>query len=683
MEGGSHLRLRDAFHPAVRRRTRHQLGGSVVVAVDIGGTFTDIIVQRGTDVVRVLKKPTTIEEPAKALLAELREVGGLSGGELLHATTIATNAFLSPSTHGVGRGIELVTTRGFRDIIEIGRQNRPSLYDLYFNRPIPLVAVRNRHEVTERVSASGKVLIPARTGELQALSKRLRQRRARAVAISFLHSYANPLNENLAAAILRRDFRFVSVSSDIAPEPREFERTSTTVVNALLMPVVSSYITQLGRGLRTLGIRSASVMASSGGLVSLSEIAARPVQAVESGPAAGVVAAAEAARRIGLRSVISFDMGGTTAKAGTITKGRIELTPELEVSGSSHHGRRGKGSGYPVRFPFVDLAEVSSGGGTHIWRDAAGTLCVGPRSAGSTPGPMCYGRGGTIPTVTDADLLIGVLGETLLGGEMRLDVQAARRGLQRLGEPQNVAEQALHLADLEMARGIRMVTVERGLDPSRFTLVAFGGAGPQHGARLAEELGIPEVVIPRHPGLFSALGLLLSDWQYEARMAFPKNLRRDVQRLSEHLRRRVQADRFLASVECRYIGQGSELTVPLTSFNPRLVARRFVRLHEATFGFRLDRDVELVSLRVFARRYRSKPSVRFHPMGRPNWGEREIRWMGRGLRTTTCDRDGLERGTRISGPAVIEEYGATTFVPPAWKASILTGGQIRLRKIGQ
>ncbi len=662
-----------------RDRSAHHAGGTTVVAVDIGGTFTDIVLQRGSEVSLVLKRPTSSQEPSQAVLAALEELDDIAGGNLVHATTIGTNALLQ-GPERLSHGVSLVTTQGFRDVIEIGRQNRPSLYDLEFRRPRPLVARRDRYEVPERVTESGRVLVPLRRNSARRLAVSLRRAGARAVAVSLLHSYANPVHERRIAAELRSRVPFVSVSSEVAPEPREFERTSTVVVNAWLMPLVSQYISHLGGGLPKLGIGSASVMASSGGLVSLEEAATRPVQIIESGPAAGVVAAAETARRAGLSSIISFDMGGTTAKVGTVHDGRVGLTAELEVGGDSHHGRRGKGTGYPVRFPFVDLAEVSSGGGTMIRRDPNGTLTVGPESAGSAPGPICYGRGGTVPTLTDANLVTGVLAPTLLGGEMKLDRAAARRGFARMGDPLDVAEQALRLADLEMARALRMVTVERGLDPRHFTLVAFGGGGPQHAARLATELRMSTVLVPRHPGVFSSIGLLLADWRYEARMAFPKDLPRDLEALRRQLRRRFRAGRFSAAVECRYAGQGSELSVPLRTEDRRRVAREFERLHEVTFGFRLTRGVELVTLRLFGERSRPKPSFGFSPSSAGPTGTRTLRWMGRDLPLETFGRDGLARGARIRGPAAIDEYGSTTLVPPSWTATVLPDGLLRLER---
>lgn len=654
-------------------------GVPLTLAVDIGGTFTDIVVQRGSEVLRTLKLLTPADRPETAVLRAVAEIGRTGTEELLHASTLATNALLHPPP-GLVESVGLLTTEGFRDVLEIGRQNRPGLYDLFFERPRPLVDAVRREEVRERILADGRVHRSVVRAELRAPLLRLARRGVRSLAISFLHAYANPANERRAAHLARERFPFVSVSSEVAPEPREFERTSTTVVNALLKPVVSDYTTRLRDGLRELGVRSVSMMASSGGLISLREAAERPAQTVESGPAAGVVATAELARRLGVDSAISFDMGGTTAKAGAVFRGRVELVHELEVGGSSHHGRRAKGTGYPVRFPFVDLAEVLAGGGTVIRRDDAGSLRVGPDSAGALPGPMSYGRGGVRPTLTDANLVLGVLGPSLLGKSMALDVGAARRGLGRLGSTREVANAAVALANLEMARAIRLVTVERGRDPGASSLVSFGGAGPQHAAAVAEEVGIRDVIVPRHPGVFSALGLLQSEWKYEARSAFPGDLAGELGRLRRRLRGRMSALRFAANVDVRYRGQGSELSVPLVRPDRDRVVADFVRLHEQTFGFSLPREVELVTLRLFAFRPRRKARVRFRPTGGPVRSERPGFWDGRDLRLTVWDREGLPVGTAIDAPAAIEEYGSCTFVPPGWRARVLPGGELRMRR---
>jgi N-methylhydantoinase A len=493
----------------------------LIVAVDIGGTFTDFVYVRGDGSLGFYKVLSTPRSPEVAVLEGLRVLGGASF--VVHATTIATNALRGQVGLELPR-VALVTTRGFRDVVEIGRQNRPRLYDPFFEKPRPLVPRDFRFEVDERVDFRGSILRPLDVRELESLGSRLGALGVESAAMVFLHSYANPVHEVLAEGVLSRYVGYVSPSYKVAPEPREYERTSTTVVNATLMPIVSGYLERLIKGLRELGVMELSIMSSSGGLVTVEEAMVRPVQIVESGPAAGVIATAELSRMLGTPRAIGFDMGGTTAKAGTVVDFEVEVTSEYEVGGEAHHGRIVKGSGYPVRFPFVDLAEVSAGGGSIIWRDEVGALRVGPISAGADPGPVCYGRGGVRPTITDANLALGRIGDYMLGGAMKLDRSASIKALQALGDPEVVAWEAISIANLEMARAIRLVTVERGLDPADFTLVAFGGAGPQHAVEIAEELGVRSVVVPPHPGLFSALGLLLADWRFEARVAYPVDL---------------------------------------------------------------------------------------------------------------------------------------------------------------
>ena len=660
----------------IGRRSTHE---PLVASADVGGTFTDILVLRGRKLVAATKVPTDPAHPDQAVFGGLRKISRTGYRELVHATTLATNALLSRSTVN-SNDTALLTTEGFRDVIEIGRQNRSELYNLRFSRPTPLVRRSLRFEVETRRMRSGFPRSYLQMSAVRQAVKTIKRRGGRSIAISLLHAYAEAGNEQHLARIAREEFDFVSVSSEIAPEPREYERTSTTVLNAVLMPIVSEYVRRLGESHRGLRIPEVSVMSSSGGLVSAQEIHRRPVQLIESGPAAGVIAAASLARAAGIENVISFDMGGTTAKAGTIRKGRIETTSDYEVGGLSHHGRLTKGSGYPIRFPFIDLVEVSAGGGTIIGRDAAGGLIIGPGSAGSVPGPACYGRGGTAPTLTDATLVQGILGPSILGGEMPLDMKAAKASLSRLGAPNKVAESALRLVDLEMARAIRLVTVERGLDPAGFSLVAFGGAGPQYAARVAAELGIRRVVVPPRPGLYSALGLLHSDWKYEVRRSFPQDLKQGFREMEQELGRRHPGARFERFAECRYSGQGSELTVSVGRPARARVLRDFERQHEATFGFHLDRPIEIVVIRAFAVVRRAKPTFRRPPLSPLNVGERRVRVAGRPVAATTFNRAGLKPGLNVAGPSCVDDYDSTIFIPPGWKGEAGRFGEFTLRQ---
>ena len=652
-----------------------------VVAVDVGGTFTDFVVLNNDGTIRSFKVLSTPRNPEVAVLNGLRRIEEPIS-EVLHATTIGTNALLGQVGLELPK-VALFTTRGFRDIIEIGRQNRPKLYDLFFDKPRPLVPRELRFEVNERVKANGEVIKAVDPGEIEDYAAKARAMGAISVAVAYLHSYINSINEEVTGSILKRFFKYVSLSSKVAPEPREYERTSTTVVNAALMPIVSEYINRLTSGLRELGVGGFFIASSAGGLIDTNEAVERPVQLIESGPAAGAVAVAEFSRLINVDKVIGFDMGGTTAKASAVINHEPEVTSEYEVGGEVHHGRLIKGSGYPVRFPFIDLAEVSSGGGTIIWRDDAGALRVGPLSAGADPGPICYGRGGSEPTLTDANVALGRIGEYLLGGEMRINRDDAVKGLSKLGDPVNIALEAIRLATIEMARAVRLVTVERGLDPREFALMAFGGAGPQFAPYIAEELGIGSVIIPPEPGAFSALGLLMADERFEARSSFPRSIEEDFRRLEEDLMRRLRrVDYFLRYADVRYVGQGWELTIPVskpTSLSE--IEGVFNDRHYATYGFKLGKPIEVVTIRVFAVVRRIKPRFRtpktqgeakprgFRRAFFDDWVEAPVYW-----------RDDIPMGQVIEGPAVIEEYGSTTMVPPGWRLTVGGYGELTLSR---
>jgi len=631
------------------------------VAIDIGGTFTDFIILSEVGEVSTIKVLTNPRNPGE-VIQNVIEGLNCEVEEVVHATTLATNALLGQENLNIPR-TALLTTKGFRDVIEIGRQNRPRLYDLYFEKPKQIVPRELRIEVDERVNADGEILKEVDEREIE---EKVSKIKAEAVAVSYLHSYINLHNELKTKEVLKKYFKYISISSEVAPEPREYERTSTTVINAALMPIVSSYLENIQSSLPT---DNFYIMSSSGGLVDINEALNKSVQLIESGPAAGVIASASFLPE---ENLISFDMGGTTAKAGVVINGKFEITSEYEVGGEVHHGRVVKGSGYPIRFPFVDLAEVSAGGGTIIWRDEANALRVGPISAGADPGPICYNKGGNKPTITDANLVLGRLGEELLGGNMKLYKEKALEGLSRLGDPYEVSKVALDLVNLEMARAIRLVTVERGLDPSNFSLIAFGGAGPQHALYLADEIGIKRVIIPPYPGLFSALGLLLADWRFEARKSYPRDLERDFKELENKLIERLKkVDYFIRYADVRYKGQGWELTIQVPE-NVNEIRKVFEDKHLATYGFVMsDREIEIVTIRVFAIRRRVTPKIS------PTFGNenkpKEIRkvlieddWVN----TEVYVREKLPKGFEIRGPAIIEEYSSTIVVKPGWKALV-------------
>ncbi|BFH72340.1 hydantoinase/oxoprolinase family protein [Sulfurisphaera javensis] len=640
----------------------------MITAVDIGGTFTDIISVDDEGNIIYYKGLTTPKNPEIGVKKGLENLG-IKVDTLIHATTIATNALLGQVNLELPK-TALLTTKGFSDIIEIGRQNRPELYNLFFTKPKPLIPRELRFEINERINARGEIIKAINKEEVENVAQSLN---AEAVAIVFLHSYLNPIHEKIAKEIVSKYIKYVSASFEVSPEQREYERTTTTVINAMLMPLVSKYIESLVNEIKP---KEFFIMASSGGLIDSEEAIRRPVQIIESGPAAGVIGVKYFSEEMGIKDAISFDMGGTTAKAGSIVNGEIEIVNEYEVGGRTHHGRIVKGSGYPVRFPFIDLAEVSAGGGTIIWMDEAGALNVGPISAGAEPGPICYNKGGDKPTLTDANLILGRIGEELIGGNLKLNKDLALKGLEKLGDPIQISKEAIKLATLEMARAIRLVTVERGLDPSSFTLFAFGGAGPQFAIDIAEELGVKRVLIPIYPGLFSALSMLLADQKFELRKAFPKDVENDFRELENTLREKVKdIDYFLRYADVRYKGQGWELTVPADGD----IRKNFEERHKAIYGFTLPYDIEITNIRVFAIKKMKKPKLTFSNSGELKIKERKV-YFDDWVNSKVYIRETLPIGFKGKGPAIIEEYSATTVIPDGWSFEILPNYFIDIRR---
>ncbi len=672
------------------------------LSVDVGGTFTDaVMVDDSTGKVYALKVGSTPRNPELGFFDVVTEI--ISGRvdperieSLVHVGTIGSNLLLGQLGITLP-ACALVTTKGFRDVIEIGRQNRSELYNINFSRPRTLVPRSLRFEMDERVDSEGRVLVKVSKTQLRELARRLRNSGAETVAICFLNSYVNDSNERVAETFLRRVLhRPVYASSEVDPEQREYERASTTVVNAVLAPAVSGYLRSAGEKMRGIGVSAELyVLGSSGGLLDVAEVGRRPILSVESGPAAGVVAASEVARSLGLAKVISFDMGGTTAKAGAVLNFEPAIVPEIEVGGRMNRGRLVKGSGYPVRTPSIDLAEVSAGGGTIVSVGEAGEMSVGPISAGAEPGPACYGKGGTAPTITDANLILGRIGTTLLGGKLRLDVGEAARAFERLGkvsgmEAEEIAAASLRIVNFQMAKAIEIVTLERGLDARDFALVAFGGAGPMHAVEVAESIGITKVVVPPLPGLFSALGMLMTDMKYnrvrgivglleevgESEMdeTFEEMERESAESLAE---KRIEGrPSFRRSIDLRYYGQGYELEIAVTEpFRRESVTKAFERRHVEVYGFAHEGErIEVTALRLTTTvpaatttKVRlsdvegEMPAVTSGSRRRARFGER---W----LETRVYPRELLSVGRRmIRGPAIVEEYDSTVVVPPGWR----------------
>lgn len=687
-----------------------------VVGADIGGTFTDIVLLGPRGAVHVEKRLSTVDDYSRAVVAgmlALLERTGVEGhqiGVVGHGTTVATNAILERR----GAKTALLTTRGFRDVLEIGRLRTPRLYDMNWEKPRPLVPRRLRFEVTERLAADGTVVEPLDVAEVEAIARELQILGIESVAVCFLNAFLNGAHEQAAARVVQATLPGValSLSSAVLPEIKEFERTSTTVTDAYVKPRMRQYLTALGAGLADADVRApVFIMQSNGGVLDLQRTSERPVFAVESGPAAGVVAARWLAQTVGLGNVIAFDMGGTSAKASLIENGEISYASEFEVGGEfSAMSRLFKGSGYLIRTPVIDIAEVGAGGGSIASVDRVGSLRVGPRGAGANPGPVCYGLGGREATVTDANVVLGYISpSSIAGGGVRLDAAAARKVIETrvaaaLGlEPLRAAYGVHQVANVNMARAIRAVSTERGRDVRQFAMVAFGGSGPVHAAALAREFEIPSVIVPRFPGLFSALGLLFADMEEhsvhtirgsrvlltDAALGEFEDLDRAVARDDrfdprEHGDRTV--DRF---IDLRYQGQGHELRVAVLAGEPaETVGKRFAEEHQRLFGHdKPGAPIEVVNLRLLVRhkspwaawaarfwqpQLEDVPAVPLEERGvyfGPDLGRLTARvYRGRGQLSPAP----------VKGPAVIDEYDATIVVPPGCAVRRDEVGNVRI-----
>ncbi|MEQ8767812.1 MAG: hydantoinase/oxoprolinase family protein [Planctomycetota bacterium] len=641
-----------------------------VIGVDTGGTFTDLVMIDG-DGLRVEKVPSTPSDPGQAVLNALEQAGALDGqGRIVHGTTVATNTLLERK----GARCALVTNRGFEDLIEIGRQNRPSLYDLDVTRKPPLVPRSLRFGIAQRTSADGKELVSLRDRDLESLSKRLAKAEIESVAIGLLFSYLSPAAERRIARALRSLRLPLSISGELAPEFREYERFSTTVINAYVAPRMDRY---LGRLLRVLGRERLFVMQSNGGLVSASEARREPVRTVLSGPAGGVAGAFLAGRASGIDRLISFDMGGTSTDV-SLQDGTIPTAGSMSIDD------------LPVRLPVVPIHTVGAGGGSIARLDSGGGLKVGPESAGADPGPMCYGRG-VEPTVTDANLVAGRLPASgLLGGEMSLDIERARRGIGSLARelgvsPDRAAEGILQIANATMVRAIKTISLQQGHDPHDFTLVAFGGAGGLHASDLARELGIRRVLVPPHPGALSALGMAMSDVLRDASLSVLRRwdgastrrlLERKLDGLDRRLGKALGSERNIAferTAELRYVGQSFEIAVP---WSERLL-EDFHAEHQRLYSHHHPgRPVEVVTLRV---RARVPSTTRLPPalVKRPSGGETsaEVLFSGRRMKTRIVNRDRI--GAQfLRGPLISTEQTSTVVVPPEARVKRLPSGSL-------
>ena len=668
------------------------------VGVDSGGTFTDIcLLEEESGALSVWKVPSTPEDPSVAISGGAREALDRFAGESAlvvffgHGTTVATNALIQRR----GARIGLITSEGFRDLLEIGRQRRPDLYDLQADKPEMLVPRDRRIEVPERILHDGAVLSRPSPETVLAAARHLAAMGVDALAICFLYSFRDPSHERLVAEIAARELKgvFVTCSHAVCPEFREFERLSTTVVNAFLGPVIKGYLSHLAPRLAAAGIQAQPhITQSNGGTITFETASEMPVRTVLSGPSTGVIGALETARAAGIEHIITFDMGGTSTDVSLVEAGRPRTTTEAEVHG------------YPLKVPMIDIHTVGAGGGSIAEVDAGGLLKAGPRSAGAAPGPVCYGLGNEEPTVTDANVVMQVLNpRELLAGRMPIDRDKAVAAVGRLAEGlgldvNETAAGIVRVVTASMARAIRVISVQRGYDPRDYCLVAFGGAGPLHASRLARELEIPKVLVPRNPGILCALGLLLTDLRHDLSVSWRLRLddlaQDEVRRAFERLktdaaawfeREGVAADRrrLAASADMRYAGQNYELNVPLQDMDeeaPLLDALRagFEAAHQRLYGYTAPEEpIEVMTFRVEAYGLVDKPTLSASPDAGPDAkaarsGARDV-YLPEREGFVTCpvyDRERLAAGNRIAGPAIIEQMDSTTLLLPDQDATV-------------
>ena len=678
------------------------------VGVDIGGTFTDIVFLADDGTVLARKVASTPDDYSRSVLEGVRggvdELGILPSAvsEISHGFTVATNAIIENK----GANTALITTEGFRDILELRRNRVPRLYDLNYEKPPSLVKRQLRLEVRERLNYKGEVLRPLETADVDRAIEKIAQEGVESVAVCLLHSYANPEHEQYIARALRERVPQVNLtlSSELLPEMKEYERTSTTVINGYVRPVVERYLGLLTEGLRDMGITvPLSIMQSNGGLATSGIAMEKPVYCIESGPAAGVVGAYHLGARLGVENLMTLDMGGTTAKACIIENGEILQAPESEVGGDISVGHRLlRGSGHILRVPSIDLAEVGAGGGSIASVDSSGSIRVGPQSSGAVPGPACYRLGGRDATVTDADVLLGYLNpEHLLGGDFPIDRELAREAVTRnvalpLGLSEVDAAHGIHLlVNSNMARALRAVSSERGRDPRRFVLFSFGGSGPVHAAGLAEMLDITRLVVPPFPGVFSSFGLLVANVEHHFVQTYFKTFDQldlaefsgIMERLWNEGRSQLHTEGFddsaqeiTTQVDMKYVGQVSELSVsmPTERITPQTLidlGEAYDREHLQTFGYQTDAPYQLVNVRVIARGLSSESrvpeslelpqSANQGPSQRPVYFGANQGWTD----TPVVDRAYVAQNPG-SGPMIIEEYDSTTVVPPDWSASV-------------
>jgi len=673
-----------------------ELDLAIRVGVDAGGTFTDVCMVNSDGGLAIFKLSSSPRDPSEAITGGVAQILQQEGEAAVdveylgHGTTVATNVLLE--RRGVSVGV--VTTAGFRDLLELGRQQRPDLYDLQADKPEPLVRRMHRAEVTERVQPTGEVLQPLDEHAVREAVRRMKAEGVSAYAVCFLYSYLRPEHEDMVGKIIAEEHpgAFVSLSHDVLAEFREYERLSTTVVNSYVGPIMSRYIHRLRDRFGEVGIpKPPYITQSNGGIISLDVAAEGPVRTVLSGPAAGIVGAIATSTASGFPDIITFDMGGTSTDVALISGGESSIKMEQEVAG------------YPIRSPMLDINTVGAGGGSIAWIDSGGHLKVGPQSAGADPGPACYQRGGTDPTVTDANVSLGMMSrEALLGGRMPIVATAADRAVDNLAQQlelgrEEVAQGIISLATMNMARAIRIISVERGYDPRDYTMVAFGGAGPLHAARLARELDIPRILVPTIPGILSAFGLLMADLRTDFSRTVVVPVQADAlstinsafadleQAAGEWFDQEQidQTDRQIRWIgDMRYVGQNYELSIqipnrPLNGDDIPGIFESFHTTHDQAYGFAaVDEPVQLVTIRLEASGIVAKPDLpRVPSEGSPDAARIGTRncympendgWADVPL----YDRDRLPATARVDGPVILEQMDSTTVVLPGQSADV-------------
>jgi N-methylhydantoinase A/oxoprolinase/acetone carboxylase beta subunit len=675
------------------------------IGIDTGGTFTDFICRAEGEPERILKVPSTPDDPSRAVLEGLDRILHMMGGapnrvaRIVHGTTVATNAVLERKGACTG----LLTTTGFRDVLEIGRQLRTAIYDLELDpeTPVFLSPGARRAEVRERIAATGEVVVPLDEGSVVEAAERLLEEGVEAVAVCFLFSFLNPIHELRTREILESRYPdlTVSLSCEVDPAFREYERTVVTAFDAYIKPVLSHYLHRMSRQLTRGGVDAPlQIMQSRGGISAAETAAQRPVRLFLSGPAAGVIGGGQTGHGAGFEDLITLDMGGTSCDIALITAGAPLVRAE------------GRIAGYSVRVPMVDVNAIGAGGGSIAWLDAAGGLRVGPHSAGADPGPACYARGGEDVTVTDASLALGYLDpDYFADGALTLDVERARTAIEtKVATPMGLTiEQAalgIHrVVNAQMAEGMRLVSIRQGFDPRDFALVALGGAGPLHAGLLAEELGMGEIIVPRHPGVLSAAGLLAAPIEHEVSVGFPIDLdATTIDAISAALGRLdARCEALMANeaaspgavqvtyaADVCYVGQSHylEVRVDLHERDPiRGIYHRFIEAHDHVFGYSTESPIRVVNLRSVHRlggvgTVEQAKTIELDTTPIKTYREVILDDASRPVRVPIYDRGQMAEGSRLEGPAVIEQADSTTVLLPGWSAEVIAGGHLIFTK---